>query len=125
MTPAARSTAARKARSNALPPQEQNELYEFPAAVEVEWAASSRGGGRSGKHGDDRRRELEACWAQQTSEKRIVYSAYGVSTLLIMPACSVQEIARWRGDETRRAAWSRLPLLLLLRVGSRWGPNAK
>lgn len=57
--------------------KEQNERYEFPAAVEVEWAPSSGGGARSGKHGGDQRRELEACWAQQTSERRIVYSAYG------------------------------------------------
>lgn len=125
MVPAAHTTAAHTPCSTALPPQEQNERYEFPAAVEVEWAPSSGGGARSGKHGGDQRRELEACWAQQTSERRIVYSAYGVSALLIKPAGSVRAAAGVRGDETRRAAWSRLPLLLLLRVGCRLGPNAK
>ncbi|PRW59725.1 hypothetical protein C2E21_1933 [Chlorella sorokiniana] len=59
--------------------KEQNERYEFPASLEVEWTAGSSGGsgGGSKRGADRRRRELEAAWEQQTREKRIVYSAYG------------------------------------------------
>ena len=45
----------------------------------MEWTLGAARGSSGGKRATDRRRQLEASWAQQTGEQHIVYSAYGVS----------------------------------------------
>ncbi|KAL4459035.1 hypothetical protein ABPG75_013900 [Micractinium tetrahymenae] len=55
--------------------KEQNECYEFPTELTLEWQPGTAA--RGGRQQAARRAKLEAAWQAATHIKRIVYSAYG------------------------------------------------